>query len=164
MLRFSLADPCGYVRSEHLGKATGSHFNLPGHSSADTTITVIQQSKKNNSRYRKEREQFYINLKGGLNDLNTLQEWVNDVKSRWNPAFQPNLIKFIHPEKGFIQFINLKNVSLIHVREKKPIALIHVREQKPIAVIHVREKKHIALIHVREKGILLDVHIKTVWR
>ena len=63
MLRFSLADPCGYVRSEHLGKATGSHFNLPGHSLADITITVIEQSIRNNSRYRKEREEFYINLK-----------------------------------------------------------------------------------------------------
>ena len=26
-------------------------------------------------------------LKGGWNDQTTLQEWVNGVKTRWNPAF-----------------------------------------------------------------------------
>ena len=49
MLRFRLADHCGYARTENLDKATGSNFNLPGHSLADINITVIEQSKRNNS-------------------------------------------------------------------------------------------------------------------
>ena len=61
MLRFCLADHCGYVRAEHFDKVTGSHINLPGHSLADITITVIKQSKSNNSLYRRERKQFYLN-------------------------------------------------------------------------------------------------------
>ena len=49
MLKFCLADHCGYVRNQTLDKATGEHFSLPGHSLSDLSITVIEQSKINNN-------------------------------------------------------------------------------------------------------------------
>ena len=73
MVRFRLADHCGYVRTKHLEKATGSVFNLPGLSLADFTITVIELSKRSNSLYRKEREQFHIKR------LNTLYKGMNKM-------------------------------------------------------------------------------------
>ena len=56
MLKFRLADLCGYVMNQTLDKATGEHFSLPGHSLSDLTITVIEQSKRNNNLYRKEKK------------------------------------------------------------------------------------------------------------
>ena len=61
MLKFCLADTCGYVRNQTLDKATGEHFSLPGHSLSDLSITVIEQSKRNNNLYKKERGEYYIN-------------------------------------------------------------------------------------------------------
>ena len=61
MLKFCLAGHCDYVRNQTLDKATGEHFSLPGHSLSDFTITVIEQSKRNNNLYRKEREEYHIN-------------------------------------------------------------------------------------------------------
>ena len=55
MLRFRVADHFGYVRNHRLDTATGAHFNSPGHSLADLRVTVIEQSKKNNHTYRKQR-------------------------------------------------------------------------------------------------------------
>ena len=40
MLWYRLTDHCGYVRNKKLDKATGAHFNLPGHSLVDLSITV----------------------------------------------------------------------------------------------------------------------------
>ena len=60
MLKFCLADHRGYVINQITSKATGAHFNLPGHSLADMSITVIEQTKNNNKQYRKERESFFI--------------------------------------------------------------------------------------------------------
>ena len=61
MLKFHLADHCGYVRNQTLDKATGEHFSLPDHSLSDLSITVIKQSKKNYNSYRKKREEYHIN-------------------------------------------------------------------------------------------------------
>ena len=74
MLKFRLADHCGYVRSENSDKATGTHFNLPGHSIADMSVTVIEQSKRNSNLYRKERKEYHINR------FNTLQKGINRIK------------------------------------------------------------------------------------
>ena len=60
MLKFRLADHCGYVINQITSKATGAHFNLPGHSLADMSITVIEQTKNNNKQKRKKRESFFI--------------------------------------------------------------------------------------------------------
>ena len=61
MLKFCLADHCGYVRNQTLDKATSEHLSLPGHSLSDLSITVIEQSKRNNNLYRKESEEYHIN-------------------------------------------------------------------------------------------------------
>ena len=50
----------GYIRNKHLSKATGHHFNLPGHNSSNFTIKVIEKVKKKDIYYRKEREHYLI--------------------------------------------------------------------------------------------------------
>ena len=59
MLRHRLADHRGYVTSKVTSKSTGAHFNLPGHSLANMKITILEQVKKKDPEYRKEREIFY---------------------------------------------------------------------------------------------------------
>ena len=61
MLKFRLADHYGYVRSHRLDTPTGSHFNSPGHTLGDLSITVIEKSKRNNHPYRRQREEYHIN-------------------------------------------------------------------------------------------------------
>ena len=60
MLKFRLSDHRGYIYNKDRTKATCLHFNLPGHSLADLSITVIEQVKKNDLIYRKEREELHI--------------------------------------------------------------------------------------------------------
>lgn len=74
MLKFRLADHRGYVTNKVTHKATGAHFNLPGHSLADLKITVIEQIKKNSDEYRKERESYFIRK------FNTLHKGINRQK------------------------------------------------------------------------------------
>ena len=61
MLKTHLAEHCGYVRNPREDTATGFHFNSPGHSLSDLRITAIEQSKKKNPLYRKQRETYHIN-------------------------------------------------------------------------------------------------------
>ena len=58
-LKFRLADHRGYVVNNH-NTATGAHFNLPGHSVANISVTILEQVKKDDENYRKEREKFFI--------------------------------------------------------------------------------------------------------
>ena len=58
-LRNRLADHRGYVRDQ-TDNATGAHFSSPGHSLADLKITVLEQVKKKDDLYRKEREKYFI--------------------------------------------------------------------------------------------------------
>ena len=46
-------------------RATGAHFNLPGHSLANIDFTVVEQVKYNNEAYLEEREIYH-------NQFNTL--------------------------------------------------------------------------------------------
>ena len=55
-----LSDHRGYVNNEKTETATGQHFNLPGHSLSDLTITVLEVVKKKDDLYRKEREKYFI--------------------------------------------------------------------------------------------------------
>ena len=50
----------GYVRNKQVSKATGEHFNLPGHSIANVKVTIIEKVRKKNESYRKERETIQI--------------------------------------------------------------------------------------------------------
>ena len=42
-----LAEHRGYITNQVLTKATGAHWNLPGHSLADLRASVLEQSKYN---------------------------------------------------------------------------------------------------------------------
>ena len=53
-------DHRGYVRRKELDKATGHHFNLPGHQSSDMSISVLERITSSDPNYRKERESHYI--------------------------------------------------------------------------------------------------------
>ena len=50
----------GYIRNYDEEKATGKHFNLPGHSVANMKMTIMEQVKTQSDYYRKEREEFFI--------------------------------------------------------------------------------------------------------
>ena len=70
-LRSRLADHRCYFNNKHTDKATGAHFNLPGHSVANMKISVIEQVEYKLDLYRKEREDFYIRK------FNTYNEGMN---------------------------------------------------------------------------------------
>ena len=50
----------GYVENKKFTQPTGYHFNLPGHSSSNMKMFVLEKVKKNCELYRKEREKFLI--------------------------------------------------------------------------------------------------------
>ena len=70
-LKFRLSDHHGYIVNKHRNTATGRHFNLPGHSLADLSVIIIEQVKKKDTLYRKEREQYHIRR------FNTLYQGMN---------------------------------------------------------------------------------------
>ena len=74
MLKFRLADHRGYVTNNVTSQATGEHFNLPGHSLADLRVTVIEQTARRSSEYRKEREHYHIRK------VNTFHRGINKIK------------------------------------------------------------------------------------
>ena len=59
-LKLRLADHRGYISNQVTSKATGHHWNLPGHSLADLKVTILEQCKSSAEDYRKEREKFFI--------------------------------------------------------------------------------------------------------
>ena len=59
-IKYRFADHRGYVVNKHVDKATGAHFNLPGHSLSHMKFTILEQVKINNDNYRKERERYFI--------------------------------------------------------------------------------------------------------
>ena len=69
MLKSRLAQHRGYVQNNI--EATGQHFNLPGHSLADLMVTVIEQVRKSDTLYRREREEYHIRR------FNTLHNGIN---------------------------------------------------------------------------------------
>ena len=59
-LKSRLDDHRGYIVNTLTNNATGEHFTQPGHSLADLQVTVLEKVKKNNTLYRKEREEYFI--------------------------------------------------------------------------------------------------------
>ena len=51
-----------YVRTNKLNKATGAHFNSPGHNISNMRVTILEKVRSSNWQYRKEREK-YLNRK-----------------------------------------------------------------------------------------------------
>ena len=69
--RERLYEHLGYVRNKVLSKATGTHFNLPGHRMADMKFTLVEKVKSKDPLYGREREKFHIKkfntFYGGIN-------------------------------------------------------------------------------------------------
>ena len=61
ILKFRFSDHRGYVNNKKIEKTTGEHFNNQGHSLSDMTVTALEQVKKNDIFYRREREKYFIN-------------------------------------------------------------------------------------------------------
>ena len=59
ILKFRFAEHRGYVNNND-DTATGEHFNMPGHSLSDMTVTVLEKVKTSDDMYRKEREKYFI--------------------------------------------------------------------------------------------------------
>ena len=62
MLKERFAEHQGYVKNKILSKATGQHFNLPGHSLSDMHITSLEHVHNNDHTFRKIGEKMYIKL------------------------------------------------------------------------------------------------------
>ena len=60
VLKFRLADHRGYFTNGVTSKATGEHFNLPGHSLTDLRASIFKQKTRISTEYRKEREHYHI--------------------------------------------------------------------------------------------------------
>ena len=60
IMKFRFAEHRGYVNNKDESQATGEHFNLPGHSLSDMTITILEKVRSNDDLYRKEREKYFI--------------------------------------------------------------------------------------------------------
>ena len=59
------------MTKKHCNLATGYHFNLPGHSVSDLTVTILEKVRYNNEAYRKERDKLLMNKFGTFyNGLN----------------------------------------------------------------------------------------------
>ena len=59
-LKLRLGDHRGYILNQVTSRATGAHWNLPGHSLADLRVTILEQCKNNSEEYRMEREKYFI--------------------------------------------------------------------------------------------------------
>ena len=59
-LKFRLDEHRGYIINQVTSKATGAHWNLPGHSLADLKVTILEQTNTKDEDYRKEREKYFI--------------------------------------------------------------------------------------------------------
>ena len=71
IIKFRIADHRGYITNQVISRATGSHFNLPGHSLADLKFTILEQVRYNDEDYRRKREIYFINK------FNTLHQGFN---------------------------------------------------------------------------------------
>ena len=50
----------GYVNNKILTKATGEHYNLPGHTVADMKVSILEKVHSRNELVREERENLVI--------------------------------------------------------------------------------------------------------
>ena len=63
----------GYVEKLQLEKATGMHFNLPGHSVSDMKFVILEKIYSKDPDVRKERESLFIK------NFNTLHKGINKM-------------------------------------------------------------------------------------
>ena len=61
-LRERISEHRGDIAYKVTSRATGDHFNIPGHSLSDMKVMTIEKVKFNDDIYRKERESYNINI------------------------------------------------------------------------------------------------------
>ena len=66
-----MSEHIGFVITKKLDKATGGHFNLPGHSISNMKVTMLEKMKTSDTIHRKEREKTLIRK------FNTLYHGIN---------------------------------------------------------------------------------------
>ena len=59
-LKHRLADHRSYISNQVTSRATGAHWNLPGHSLAQLKITILEQVTSKEEDYIREREKYFI--------------------------------------------------------------------------------------------------------
>ena len=59
-LRDRIYQHVAYVRNKHLNRATGEHFNRPGHGVENMKFTVLEKVKSSDPLYGREREKLLI--------------------------------------------------------------------------------------------------------
>ena len=59
-LQDRISDHRGYITKSQTNKATGEHFNLPGHKVSDMEVTILEKIWNEDPQYRKQREQMWI--------------------------------------------------------------------------------------------------------
>ena len=59
-LKHRVADHRGYISNQVTSRATGAHWNLPGHSLAHMKVTILYQSKSRDKDYVRESEKYLI--------------------------------------------------------------------------------------------------------
>ena len=73
-LKHRVADHRGYISNQVTSRATGAHWNLPGHSLAHMKVTILEQSKSRDEDYLRERDKYFIRkfdtMNSGIN-----REW-----------------------------------------------------------------------------------------
>ena len=66
-----IAQHRGYIQNRKFNQPTGYHFNQPGHSVSDMSVTILEKVKYRDELYRREREKYLINkfdtYKNGMN-------------------------------------------------------------------------------------------------
>ena len=50
----------GYVTNKQLSKATGAHYNIPGHNVSDMKVIILEKVFSSDPLIRKEREELFI--------------------------------------------------------------------------------------------------------
>ena len=59
-LQERISEHRGYITKLQKHKATGEHFNLPGHRVADMEVSILEKIFNEDPHYRKQREQMWI--------------------------------------------------------------------------------------------------------
>ena len=59
-LKERISEHIGYINNRLLTKATGYHFNLPGHNVADMKVTILEKVHSRDELVRIEREDMFI--------------------------------------------------------------------------------------------------------
>ena len=59
-LKTRISEHIGYINTRKMDKVTGEHFNMPGHSKANMTVTILEKVKSNDTFYIKEIEKYHI--------------------------------------------------------------------------------------------------------